>query len=160
MTDQEIRAEITQGPLAAVLAPLIAAGRDADVAAALNDATRGEALARPMRVGDFANWLAGRGLLRKVGDARTHANDVIASISLLLTLIIQGDPARMVDPRDAGIQGMFGAYIQAGIVTPTDMAAFVTACTGPAARAEVKWGDGVRVSADDVSRAMLPTRGG
>jgi hypothetical protein len=179
-TPKELQAEIESGPLSAALAPAWAdifpaePEPPADETAAhsrwerirdrfgrltpdavhsilgiLRDPTQ-RSRPIPMRVGDFANWLAGRGILRKVNDARTHANDLIASVSLLVMWKIQGDPSRMVDPLDSEIQGMFTAFVTAGIVAKEDASAFVTACTRPCSRLdELGW----TITDDDIHAA-------
>jgi len=125
---------------------------DAECAAALNEP--GEyPVVTPMRVGDFANWLAERGLLRKVHAAQSHGNEQIASAALLLMLKIQGDPSRMVDPADVSIQGMFAAFVAAALVSAGDVTAFTTACTGVGSFAESHLGK--TVSANDIANARV-----
>ena len=60
MTPQQLKAEITSGPLAAELAPLTAAGNDAGVAAALNRADR--AFRRPLDIVTLGGICAGTGI--------------------------------------------------------------------------------------------------
>jgi len=149
-TPQQIRAELDADPAGLGYAAL-PAGADGLRAARLNDPTTGRTRVGTMRVGDFANWLAGRGLLRTVNEARTHSNEYVGSAALLLMFKIQGDPGRVVDPADAGIQGMFGAFVAAGVVAADDATAFTSECTAACSRAEELWGAGV--SPDDVAAA-------
>lgn len=138
-TPVQLRTEIETGPLAADLAPLWADGNDVGVAAVLNDPARRSAVF-PMTVGDFANWLAGAGLLRKINDAKSHADETVASLSLLLMWKIQGDPGRTVDPRDVETQGMFAAFVAVGIALDAHVTAFTAACARSCSRAaELGW---------------------
>ncbi len=134
-TPEMMLAEIEEGPLAAAVAADWAAGNDAAVCAIFYDPTLRSSIF-PMTVGDFANWLAGAGLLRAISDSRTHADPVVSSLSLLLMYKIQGDPSRIIDIRDESTQGMFGAFVAASIATETHVTAFTAACTRPCSRAE------------------------
>ncbi len=138
-TPVQLRDEIEEGPLAEDLALSWATGNDTATAAILNDPARRSAVFA-MRVGDFANWLAGAGLLRKIVAAKTHADETVASLAHLLEMKINGDPGRTVDPRDASTQGMFAAFVAAGIATEQHVTAFTAACTSECSRCdELGW---------------------
>ena len=153
-TPEELLTEIQTGPLAASLAPLVASGQDNAVANLLNSTATGRTKPMPITVGDFANFLGFRGLLRKINDARTHADESVASGALLLMWKIQGQPGGVVDPNDptmSGNNGLFAAFLVAGIVTQADIDAFGVYCSRPCSRAaELGWD---AVSADDVALA-------
>ena len=59
-TPQQVLAEITSGPLAAELAPLVTAGNDAGVAAVLNRADR--TFRRPVEIQTLSGFCAGAGI--------------------------------------------------------------------------------------------------
>ena len=110
----------------------------------------------PMRVGDFGNWLAARGLLRAVVQAMTHDNPYVASAATLLDYKLSGDPGRLVDPQAADIQGMFAAFLAAGLVAQTDIDAFAAACEvhDPRWRVETTWGYPPNANDVAVARAL------
>lgn len=138
-TPEMMLAEIEDGELAADVAEAWAAGDDSSVIAILSDPTKRSSVF-PMTVGDFANWLAGAGLLSAIHAAQTHENPVVASLSLLLMLKIQGDPSRVIDSRDASTQGMFAAFVAAGIASEAHVTAFTVACTHECSRLqELGW---------------------
>jgi hypothetical protein len=148
-TPAELKTEIESGPLAATLASSWNAGDDTETARLLNDPTLRSAVF-PMTVGDFANWLAGAGLLRAISAAQSHADEKVASLSLLLMLKIQGDPSRTIDPRDTSTQDMFAAFVAVGIATEGHVAAFTADCTRACSRAdELVWS----VTSDAVGQA-------
>lgn len=120
-------------------AKLVFANDDA-AASLLNDSGRGYTIVRPILVGDFANWLASRGILRRINDAMSHTNDMVASIACLVTMKIQGDPGKYVDPQDASIQQMMGAFVAVGVVAAQDVAEFTQACSHPCGWFESKTG--------------------
>jgi hypothetical protein len=160
MTPGELRAEIESGPLAAESAANSAAGNDVATAAAMNDRTRGETLPRPMRLTLFTQFLMSRSLLRKIRDS--EASDAlpatIRDVCYGLLLLLQSGADREVDPTDPPTVAMIDALVAAGVATTSDKAAWLTACRVPASRAEVLWGYGSSVTAEQVGLALLPTR--
>lgn len=145
-TPQELKAEMTTGPLAAVLSPLLAAGQDVEAAAVLNAPTLTQLA--PMRVSVLAMFLAGRGKLRAVCEAKDNAllPAGVRDVSFLLNKLMDGAADRDVDPTDPKHVGLVDALVAASVLTAADKEAWLTACTVPASRAEVVWGAGVTVS--------------
>lgn len=110
--------------------PAYAGLSDADASAAVNAATRGTKRVS-VSVGDFANFLGFRGLLKGINDARASDNPAIASAALLLMWKIQGQAAAVIDPTDDSTTGTFEAFKAAGIVAQEDIDAFGAVTTVP-----------------------------
>lgn len=152
-TPAELKSEITDGPLAAAMAASWASGNDTATAAILNDPTRRSAVFA-MSVGDFANWLAGAGLLRKIIAAKAHSDETVASLAYLLEMKINGDPGRTVDPRDASTQGMFAAFVAAVIASTDHVTAFTAACARACSRCDELGWSSVSVNQIGEARAV------
>lgn len=156
-TPQQLRAEVESGPTAAELAPLAAAGRDADVAAALNRAD----LPGYVPARDLAAVLARRnlwGVVILAARFRLLPNGQPCPLNLFtlfVTCELAGHgtfspPLRM---EIAPLAAAADALVAAGLMTADDRAA-VLADEVRISRAEQAWGYGVAVSADDVARAL------
>lgn len=142
-------------PLAAELTlPAYAKFSDADAAVLLNAPVDAGTRTVPMRVGDLANWLAGRGLLRKVNAAKDHADDTVASVGLLLMFKLQGQPDAVVDPADPATAGLFAVLVGAKVVGDRDVSDFAVACTAAVTTTRARQiGWTVPPTADDVTHA-------
>ena len=156
-TPQQIRAEVESGPLAAELAPLAAAGRDADVATALNRAD----LPGYVPARDLSAVLARRnlwGVVILAARFRLLPNGQTCPLNLFTLfctceLAAHGTFSPPLRMEIAPLAAAADALVAAGLMTADDRAA-VLADEVRISRAEQAWGYGVAVSADDVARAL------
>ena len=159
MTRAELLAELQTGPLRTELAPLLAAGRDADVASALN---------RRDQPGYVPSRLVGQVLLKSGG---LTVFDYIWKFNLNPLVLPQVPPplgvwqiasqvmwAVQLAARDYRLEvvpltaAMAGA-VAAGVATKADQTA-ILAGEVKLSRAEVAWGYGTGITAGDVAAAQ------
>lgn len=152
-TPQQLKAEIEGGALASALAPHWTAGNDRTVAAMLNAVTTTRLA--PMRVSVLAMFLAERGKLRAVCEAKDNAllPAGVRDVSFLLNKLMDGAADRDVDPNHPKHVALLDALVSASVLSAADKAAWLTACTVPASRAEVVFGAGFMVSEQMVGHA-------
>ena len=156
-TPQQLRAEIDADPAGLGYAARVEAGDDAGLARLLNAPIAGATVREPMRASVFGQFLAARGLRRKVKAGEAHPSDAVASICLYVDDLLKGAADRAVDPDDPAVLALVDALVAAGVAAPADKAAFLAACTRPGSRAETHpdWGRrDLTVSADAVAAAF------
>jgi len=88
---------------------------------------------QPITVAVFTQFLASRGLLRKIKAAATAAGP-IGDICDLIVTISNSAPGNHVDPSDQGVIAMVDAVVAAGIATSEDKTEFLAACSQPCSR--------------------------
>lgn len=157
-----LRTEIQSGALAATLSPLVAAGRDADVAATINAKSfRGyvpivEVAAYCCRTGVTGGVLS----LLEVPLGGTIAPGVTMDLPTkgllhtVLTLIQVDFRLTSVDVDESAFVAACGSLVSLGVMTADQVTAVRAMGDGRRSRAEVVFGDGVTVSQADVSRAL------
>lgn len=121
------------------------------VLAVLGDGTRRSRPA-PMPVGDFAVFLAGRGLLRPIKEAAANPlrPPAVRDVCDLVATLVTASPDRVVDPASPAVRDMMGTLVAGGLVGPADWDAWLAACRRPCSRlAELGWA----VSAGDLQAA-------
>lgn len=145
--------EIANGPLAESLAPLVAAGRDADVAAALNV----KQYAGPVPIVEVSSLFINEGitgLLKAALDNSETPGMVRVLCHLALTLVEQDYRLTTCDTAAPQFATVAGGLVVAGLMTQTQVDTLVGMSANRSSRAEVLWGDGVRVTADNVAKAL------
>lgn len=145
-----LKQEIENGPLAAELAPLIGTEHgDTNIAALLNDATRGDTVIRE-RLCTAGTLLAKLGpeMGGTVLDKLEAAAQSSSAVKWAMRLILSSG----IDAGDPGTRAQLDALAQAGVLTAQEATAIKAIAVFPAARAEVA-GFGI-VTAGDVSRAL------
>lgn len=135
-TPAELKTEITSGPLATELAPLVAAGNDGKVAAILNDKryTRTERV--PLR--DIVRYLLDNGVwLTIVDKAAEQAVSPAKSSARMFIEVQKMGFVESLDMSRPSSQGMLSALVAAGTMTAAHQAAITNMGFVPASRAEV-----------------------
>lgn len=135
-TSAELKTEITSGPLATELAPLVAAGNDGKVAAILNDKryTRTERV--PLR--DIVRYLLDNGVwLTIVDKAAEQAVSPAKSSARMFIEVQKMGFVESLDMSRPSSQGMLSALVAAGTMTAAHQAAITNRGFVPASRAEV-----------------------
>lgn len=150
MTPAELKTEITTGPLATEIAPLVAAGNDGQIAAILND----KRYTRTERVllRDIVRYLLDNGVWLTIVD---KAADVAASqAKSAARVFVEVQKMGFVESLDmsrSSSQGMLAALVSAGVMTAEHQTAITNMGVVPASRAEVL---GVTITTTDVARAV------
>lgn len=160
-TPQQVLAEITAGPLAAELAPLVTAGNDSGVAAALNRADR--ACRRPVDIGVLAGFCTGAGITSRV--VSIAAVPVGADISVgnpmtmpvkyalnaVVTILVDGYRLTTADLDDPAVGPVLDVLASLGVFTvPVRVAMMALQAASRSRAAELGW---PAVTANDVSAA-------
>jgi hypothetical protein len=148
MTPAELKTEITSGPLATELAPLVAAGDDGQIAAILND----KRYTRTERVllRDIVRYLLDNGVWLTIVDKAADTVPSQAKNSARMFLEVQKMGfVESLDMSKPSSQGMLSALVGAGVMTAAHQTAITNMGVVPASRAELAFGQSV--SATDVS---------
>lgn len=127
--------ELAIGPLAAELAPHVAAGNAALIVAALND-KRFDAYG-PIGRAEFAIWCGTTGLRAAIED---HANAPLSPLrSIALTLIdfLRGNVSPAIDFGKAANRQMLAAWVSAGGVTQAQADELLALSLHKVSRAEI-----------------------
>lgn len=146
MTDADLYAEITSGPLADTLAAAWKLGDDTGVAAALNAPDPARAYRRqPVARRDIKQAVLG-----KLGAILTSTSPAAAPLKLLFA-----DPDFPTIDTDSPLWlGLVQGLVAANLLTADDAAAVsALADVAPASRAQQLWGAAARVTPTDVGRA-------
>lgn len=151
MTPAELKAEIDTGPLAAELAPFVAAGNDNDCAAMLN--AMSQAVIALPTIGKGALL---RGIIPALDQLATGVNlsgvALTAQISAKWTnrfaALRAGDDVMVLD---AALMGLLGQLVTDGLMLQPYIDAF---SKRNGSRAEVLWGAGTVVRPADIQHAM------
>lgn len=141
--------ELTQDPAGLGYAPLLASGSDNAVAALLNEArypTDGR-----ITIERLLRWAAKYAVLPRLQQATQSENQQIAGIAQVGLLLTQNPNIPVIDLGLPDVQQMFGALVEAGVITADERDELFAAGVRLRSRAEVL-GLGT-VAADDVSRA-------
>ena len=145
-----LRDELTQDPAGLGYAPLLDAGSANQVAAALNEPrypTDG-----PITIERLLRWAAKYAVLPRLQAAAQSDNMQVAGIAQVGLLLTQNPNIPVIDLGLADVQQMFGALVQAGVISADERDELFAAGVHLVSRADVlKLG---AVTADDVSRAM------
>lgn len=107
--------ELTNGPLAAELAPLIVARNDADIVAVMN--RKDIAVYGTISTNDLAIWSASSGLRAAIQDHANNAASPLRSIALTLLDLLTGNLERALDFGIAANVAMLEAWVTAGAIT-------------------------------------------
>jgi len=108
--------ELIEGPLAAEIAPFIAAGNDGAINAIL---TRKDiAVYGSISVNAFAIWAAKTGLRAAIQDHAYTLQSPLRSIALTLLDFLQSSSARSLDFGNSDNCAMLEAWVVAGALTP------------------------------------------
>lgn len=151
MTPAELNAEITTGPMAAELAPFVAAGNDARVAAILNDKTRFTKTQR-VTLKDMVRYLLDNGVWLGIIDKAADTAPSAAKSSARVFLEVQ--KMGFIESLDMGkpsSQGMLSALVSAGTMTAAHQTALTAMGVVPASRAEVL---GATIDIQQIATAM------
>lgn len=136
MTPAELKAEIETGPLVATLAPLVTAGNDAGVAAALN------AINTAVDRTTVASHLVFECIVPAEWAALTAAEK-----QRIQTILGMGE----INLKGTNTRASLAAAFGAGTATRTALLALQSR---PGSRAEQVWGAGTIISPSDVSLAL------
>ena len=143
------KTEILMGPMAAELAPFVAAGDDGTVAALLNaktiDAVR--SVGRTL----FVRWAAKTGMRATIQDVSVDAASPLRSSALALLDIIQGGGDNGINFAEADNITMLSAWVSMGKLTPANRDALLALATIKISRAEVLGGTITHI---DVAQAL------
>lgn len=157
---QVLRAEIDSGPLAVTLAPFVAAGDDASIAAALNDRAGTAAGTIPYGVlwADLVPWAAAnstRTVIQAGADDATPDNAAKRAICLtVLDYLGGGLNSRWLDLTKSSSMALLDAAVTLGIFTSAQRTEVVAMGTLPASRAEILWGYNVTITHQQVAAAF------
>lgn len=151
-TSAEIKAEISAGPLAAELAPFIAAGDDIAVARILNRQDIPAKRRAPMP--DLVNYLSDQGILANIADAAIDATNpghaaarkVVATLRLSTELGVTS-----INMERTANQSLIGNLVSAGLMTEAQANGVKAVADILSSRAEIAFGQ--FVSPTDVSEA-------
>ncbi len=154
MTPSQLKAELTDDPAGLGYAALVAAGNDAALAALLNAPGAGSVNRREVPRGELLEALAGTGGLAAVYAAAVDPQGAAFSVAKAATLILD-DPLGTVDYTRAGTRALVAALGPGAlaVLTAQQLAALQGVCAKSGSRAEVLWGDGATVSAQQVGEA-------
>lgn len=150
MTPAELKTEINTGPLAAELAPFVAAGDDLTVARILNRQDIANKKSVPLDA--LANYLSEQGILANIADAASDganlghaaARKAVATLRLSRELGI-----RAINMQRASNQGLINNLVSAGLMTVGQANGLKALADILASRAEIAFGQSV--SPTDVS---------
>lgn len=107
--------ELTTGPLAAELAPLIAAGDDVAILAALN--RRDIPALGVIKTNPFVIWAAKTGQRAVIEDTASNSVDPLRSVGLALQDLVRGNLDQGLDFSIADTADMAAAWLAAGKMT-------------------------------------------
>jgi hypothetical protein len=136
MTPAELKTEITSGPLATELAPLVAAGDDGQIAAILNDKryTRTERV----MLRDIVRYLLDNGAWLTIVDKASDTTPSQAKNAARNFVEVQKMPfLESLDMSKPSSQGMLSALVGAGVMTAAHQTAITNMGVIPASRAEL-----------------------
>lgn len=152
-TSAEIKAEISAGPLAAEIAPFVAAGNDQKVADIINrqDIAGKKRAAMP----DLVNYLSDQGILANIADAaidaanpgHAAARKVVATLRLSTELGVTN-----INMERAGNQALISNLVSVGLMTVAQANGVKALANTVLSRAEILWGQ--PITANDVARAV------
>lgn len=165
-TPAALLAEIQSGPLAAALAPLVAAGNDRAVADALNAKTLAgyvpiaEVSAPCLKfglTGKLEFWMYVYAFKTAHGTAQAGETAMGVACSQALTLLRDDYRLTGADVADEDFVAAMNAFKAAGWLTDTQVGYLTSLGGGRASRAEVAFGWGTQISPADVSKATRGT---
>lgn len=133
------RDEIETGPLATELAPFVAAGSDGQVAAILNDRTRGETRLQHRLLsarGVLADYAGGPMAAAAVLDKLEAASTSVPALKWVMTFL----RADGIDIGHPATQGMLDQLAAGGVLSAPEAAKLKALGFVPASRAEVAMG--------------------
>jgi hypothetical protein len=141
--------ELTTGPLAAELAPLLADGDDTAIYNVLHraDITVNGAIA----VNDFAIWAASTGLRAAIADHADNIASPLRSIALTLLDLLQGNLAPNLDFGNAANVTMLEAWVTAGALTEAQRDELLTLSQKLISRAQQA---GIAATLTDIRQAI------
>lgn len=113
-----LREEITAGPLAEEIAPFLADGNNAAIAALFHE-DRFDGYG-PISRARFAMWAGRTGLRAKIEDHAGDRGSPLRSIALLLLDFLRGGVAEDLDFGAADNVAMLGEWVKAGGITQKD----------------------------------------
>lgn len=160
MTPTELRAEIESGPLAATLAPLVAAGSDAGAAGLLN----ARVYPGPVPIAELSGYCARHGItgavmaLLEIPVGSEIATGVAMTLQIkgllhtVLTLIQLDFRLETADVNDPAFGAGLVAMRQLGVMNSDQAAAILALRDNRLSRAEIAFGRGV--AASDVAAAF------
>jgi hypothetical protein len=144
------KTEIETGPLAAELAPFVAAGNDGQVAAILNDKTRGGTRLQYRLLsarGILADYADGPMAAAAMLDKLEAASVSVSAIKWVMTFLKSDG----IDIGHPATQGMIDQLAAGGVLTTTEATNLKALGIVPASRAEVL---GATITHIDVAKAM------
>lgn len=130
--------EIQSGPLSATLAPYVAAGDDATIAALLNAKTINAVRSVSRQV--FVRWAAKTGIRAVIQDVSVIANDPLRSSALALLDIIQGGGTDGIDFSDADNIAMLAGWVALDRLTNAQRSELLALATIKISQAEYVMG--------------------
>ena len=154
MTPAQLKSELTADPTSRGYAALLVAGDDVGLAASLNPPGAGSVNRREVPRGELLEALAGTGGLGPLYAAAVDPAGAAFGVSKAATLILD-DPLGTVDYTRAGTRALVAALGPGAlaVLTADQLAALQAVCVKSGSRAEVLWGDGARVTAQQVGEA-------
>lgn len=152
MTPAELKTEIQTGPLAAELAPFVAAGNDEKVAAILNRKDIPEKKRVLMSV--LVDYLSEQGILANIADVALNAaaaghaaaRKVVATLRLSTELGVTS-----INMKRAGNQALITDLVTTGLMTAAQANDVKALANTTFSRAEVAFGEGTYISTTAVS---------
>lgn len=146
----DLKTEIETGPLAAELAPHVAAGDDGAVVALLNAKTIDAVRSVGRHV--FVRWAAKSGMRATIQDVAANAASPLRSSALALLDIIQGGGDSGIDFSDNDNIEMLGAWVALNELTQAHSDELLALATIKISRAEASMGRDA--TENDVVRAL------
>lgn len=134
----QLQIELTTGPLAAELAPLVAADDAAGIVAILNG-PRYPTITGLYR-NDFAAYAASTGLRAAISDHASNAASPLRSVALGLLDFLAASDNRWLGLSGAGSQAMLQAWVAAGAITAAQRDAINALATQSIGRAQIVFG--------------------
>lgn len=165
-TPQQLHDEITTGPLATTLAPLVTAGNDAAIADSLN----AKSYAGYVPISELAAYCCKQGItggvmaLMEIPIGATDNPPTSLSVTTkgmlhtVMTLVQIDFRLEWADVNDTAFLSALDGLISLGVMTSTQKAAVIALGNNRQSRAEVAFGWGTAVSLSDVSEALRGTR--
>lgn len=144
MTPEQLVAEINTGPLATVIAPLMAAGNDGAIAALLN-APSVPVIGAISRA-NFAIWAAQTGMRAAIYDHARNLTSPLRSIALSLEDFLAG-AAETLDFGKTANRMMLTTWVGAGACTQAQADELLQQATVQISRAQLLWGEPVTIAA-------------
>jgi len=157
MTDAELKAEITDGPLAPVLADSWAAGDDTRTAYLLNDTTTGRTRPRDLPHGEFVGWMIRTDTIDAVEAAQTeftHADPTtqatIRQVCKRAVRVFNTPALSILDADELAPLAVVLAAVE--VITDTRRDSLLALISEPCSRAQEL---GSSITPDDIGRARL-----